>query len=993
MASFLGHFTDTTPKITWTHNDPELDAQVGYQVQIDSSPEFISDGGSPEYDSGDVTSGVSEDQVSPALTNGIKYVRVRTRDAGHVITEGAFSDLGFFTINSTIPLLANGDTTPQYQFDSGIDPENDNIHFELQVDSDPLFPSPFLDRDTEVSQTGWTYDSDGLGTFLAFPAGGLPAAVQGNEVRHDTQAGDELDAGFDVYYWFRVRGRDTPADDVSDYAYSIFFLTAGTLSFIDATQDIRTRKPQLDDITQDIRFIKDNVDTDITQDIRFLGSFSILRDVIQDIRNRLTVFADATQDIRFVDEIEVLRDLRQDIRFFQEVIEDVTFDIRTDRGKLVDLIQDIRFVTAQFDDVTQDIRTQGPILADVVQDIRFSNGQFDDATQDIRFLAPLILDFDQDIRFKGNTLDDAAQDIRFKTQAVPTSAGLDALRVKIAGVFIEDVDRSTLEWNWTANEEVATATFRIARRPDDFNRTIAGAASPIADGDVVEIFYNDILKYSGFVRRLQGVSLNAESVTVYAEDARFKIQNELQDFAYGFDTVRPTLDDALSALLADIVTAGHITSFTGVPNLPIVLEPVELQGIPQGQLLTQILDEGGNFQWTVTPEKVLEIYELGTGTLVNLPLKQTGRQTDLFDVVDFSFGRLNDTTDLTTEAEVVLGTRSAREFSSFREVSLFDKQLIPAWTGPANPTSGVLNRIFGVFNDPQRQILNLGITGGTRDNDVRDVLRAFKIPGWEEGSVLADSSSLSVLTDVWAYTVSYGAGTQLTKRGLNKPWPYPWKERGWEFDSRCGVIRFARPMAIIIDADLENGYMTNIRGVKLLKPRVDVRYFQKSTIALDTNPTIFDVPFVGNGGAGAKRRVVLSSLGIREQFTFREFVDGNLQSFREHGFDDTEFAEDVAKLMLSRLNDPKTDGAVSVIFDAQDFYGLDLSKRINLDNTLDASGNVFKDNSGFPLNVTRINFSGGSLLATLQVENFRAFRRSKNFSRTNDTDRPQFECS
>lgn len=192
--------SDTTPRISWTHNDPESDAQIGYQVQIDRSPRFNSNGGNPDYDSGDMSSANQYHDVSPALNvSGKLYVRVRTRDATHGIGEGAWAD-GYFILDTVIDSVGNA---PYFYFTIPSDPDNNNLHFEIQVDFSGDFTSPILNKASKPDQAGWEYYNGS--SWVAIPSGGVSSTYYGNQARYKVQPGDALSSGA---YAFRIRARD-----------------------------------------------------------------------------------------------------------------------------------------------------------------------------------------------------------------------------------------------------------------------------------------------------------------------------------------------------------------------------------------------------------------------------------------------------------------------------------------------------------------------------------------------------------------------------------------------------------------------------------------------------------------------------------------------------------------------------------------------------------------------------------------------------------------
>lgn len=198
----LAKTLDTTPRIGWTYSDPDSDAQVGYQVQVDRADTFDSNSGNPDHDSGDVTSANAYYDVSPALTIvGKLYVRIRVRDSGHAIGEGAWVSGDFFILDGTIDSVSG---VPYFYFTIPTDADNNPIHAEIDVDDDGAFGSPMLSKASKTSQTGWQYWNGSA--WAAWPSGGVTSAYYGNQGRYKVQAGDSLTSG--SKHAFRIRVRD-----------------------------------------------------------------------------------------------------------------------------------------------------------------------------------------------------------------------------------------------------------------------------------------------------------------------------------------------------------------------------------------------------------------------------------------------------------------------------------------------------------------------------------------------------------------------------------------------------------------------------------------------------------------------------------------------------------------------------------------------------------------------------------------------------------------
>lgn len=96
-----GLLNTLTPTLAWTHNDPDSDAQAGYQIIAETA------GGTQIWDSGDITSATASAAWNgSALAWGTSYrFKVRTRDA--VSGWGPYSGYSTFTTNS-VPSAPTG---------------------------------------------------------------------------------------------------------------------------------------------------------------------------------------------------------------------------------------------------------------------------------------------------------------------------------------------------------------------------------------------------------------------------------------------------------------------------------------------------------------------------------------------------------------------------------------------------------------------------------------------------------------------------------------------------------------------------------------------------------------------------------------------------------------------------------------------------------------------------------------------------------------------
>lgn len=641
-----------------------------------------------------------------------------------------------------------------------------------------------------------------------------------------------------------------------------------------------------------------------------------------------------------------------------------------EKEESITLSEEIEIIPS-YNDIGLIIRTKELTLDDLYCDIRAYNGTIEDVGCDIRIL-------------KSLEKDDLACDIRVKPIS-DNMVGLDGIKIKLAGSWLDDVDTTTLNCNWQSDDTIGTANFRLARYSDDYNRTLEASSSALDSDSIVEVYFDDDLIWYGYIVSVQP-TLDGEEVNVLCYDRKHRIHKEMQDMSYGRTGDYETTGSALTYILDDLVTKGIIASYTGIPT-GIVTELNEQEGTPVGSLITEILDLTGNYKWNVTPDGVLKIYKSGAGTTKHLPLASSDNHLNRYDVIDYSF-TVNDKIDLVTSLEVVLGTESSRSYDSYRIVSLEEKQLNIGWNNQHE--NDYVNNIY-VRNIRLREsgqyLGDLQASGP----DHRDIFRKFEIPGWTEGSFLDPTFKPKVGVPkpvYWKQT----SNPPITRVKPLPPHELPVALQQAYNDNLLtmyekhvinsdGTIAFTRrqfiPTVTYYDSNLWGYTIDYINQWLVFKPIITCRYYKKQTIEADENPTIFDVEYIGNAGTGQKRKAVFSSLMIRDSIAWRAYEDGELVYKNEPGYDDKSYAIDRAKLMLSRLNDAKTEGTIDLTFDAWKYYGIDIGNRLNINNT--KYTDIYNGSNGFPLDVNSINFNANDYRVTLNVKHEREYVATENY--------------
>ncbi|WP_050804689.1 hypothetical protein [Sporosarcina newyorkensis] len=182
------------PEITWDFEDLDLEAQAAYQVRIYKAADDAL-----VYDSSRVGQNVHTHQVPAGrLTQGEKYYTIVTVwDPNGLQTD---SDKAYFRTNATpsAPILTgpvdNYRTTlrPTLIGIVGTDPEDDGMHFRIQISTDPEFATYAFEKSSEKDRAGWQVNGYDI------PEVGVKNDQQGQSVAYTMQV--DLDYG-KTYYW------------------------------------------------------------------------------------------------------------------------------------------------------------------------------------------------------------------------------------------------------------------------------------------------------------------------------------------------------------------------------------------------------------------------------------------------------------------------------------------------------------------------------------------------------------------------------------------------------------------------------------------------------------------------------------------------------------------------------------------------------------------------------------------------------------------------
>lgn len=151
-----------------------------------------------------------------------------------------------------------------------------------------------------------------------------------------------------------------------------------------------------------------------------------------------------------------------------------------------------------------------------------------------------------------------------------------------------------------------------------------------------------------------------------------------------------------------------------------------------------------------------------------------------------------------------------------------------------------------------------------------------------------------------------------------------------------------------------------------LKPTLVIQFLNQNTETDIADETV--------GAGSIKRTIYLESYGKKdatirwEERNHPETDIPYLVYVQDYAYNNIEYAKNLALFDLSQSNQLETSARVDILLDAYHYYQINLSSRINIDNTIIAD--IYKNNNGFPLNIQSINIQPFQRKVTLNLTNY-----------------------
>jgi len=198
---------------------------------------------------------------------------------------------------------------------------------------------------------------------------------------------------------------------------------------------------------------------------------------------------------------------------------------------------------------------------------------------------------------------------------------------------------------------------------------------------------------------------------------------------------------------------------------------------------------------------------------------------------------------------------------------------------------------------------------------------------------------------------------------------------------RVSLDNHQEPQIFVIQDDLYTGNTVNLDnyfvhiGFFTELPLVSAKFitqYKWMDTAIDIDPVVI--------GSGSPQKILDLTRYGKKSTNFEYIInDGWLSLKYDETYDYTDYALDFARFSLSQNNKSATDASVTLLLDAYEYYGINLSDLINLSNTI--SPNIYNNNNGFPLNISGVSIDCSTRVVTLNLTNYGKsfYQRSGNY--------------
>ena len=397
----------------------------------------------------------------------------------------------------------------------------------------------------------------------------------------------------------------------------------------------------------------------------------------------------------------------------------------------------------------------------------------------------------------------------------------------------------------------------------------------------------------------------------------------------------------------------------------------DFYGVGESDIISQLVQSSGNYSYYIKPNGTKSLKIGDKGGIINLQPQELEKNLGLFHVIKHDIRE--NIENLINKFRVQMGTStikksftnsdkgSGEKQQEYSYISYYHNYATPAWD--LNLEILMKNSVNGYGWDNQDP-----------NKDYSDVFRKFRLPGLDS-SKESWSDKRPPIVQIKTGTAFYDEAIKWAKDGFSIDYEDVIQYRGF-----AGKLNFSFSPAIIF-SEPQVQYILDSNGeIKTLKSKTIKLHLLKETkisytteldepISPDEDPEETELMFyttkMGNYPETITGTLNLSNLSIQKGYTLKDGINAIIE--KVPSWNDMNFARDMANWELSKVCDKIIEGSINITIDCACYYGIDLSKRIQINNIID------------PINIESITYNFSNFLTTINVKNNRYYHRTVDY--------------
>lgn len=500
---------------------------------------------------------------------------------------------------------------------------------------------------------------------------------------------------------------------------------------------------------------------------------------------------------------------------------------------------------------------------------------------------------------------------------------LDSIIVYKDGIALTDVNYSTLKIQYNLNSTPSNATFTLARHHDDLDHNLFGGSSIITANNIITVYDGSILLFKGYIRRINANSSD-DTVGITAEDIRYRINEIEVSLYYGGYNSKEIFDENITETIYNTIDSAliYVLGVAGITPVGVgsgfVPEPTYFVG-KCGEIIDTLIGNSMTANWYTDVNEKFIIQKVATGQIKTLPLSGINMHRHIYDTVLNDITLNKTTSSYAKSLEVKLGKEVVKAYVNWQCLGrhyYFTRNLAMEWDTGGAP-----------LNDP--------VNGQPNAGNWRYV---------DYTMFMDEKTKKDITTDL-----NYIKNVQL--KGHEEPQIFATQTAHWYTGNQICLDPFF------------------IWAPESLAPLVQVQYIAQYKW-LDYT---VDLPSISVGSGIPKKKLDLSQYGMKivqnppmitKQWGTKTWLGWQY----EEAYDYTVYARDLANFELNQNNKLLTEASITLLLDAYEYYGINLSSLINLSNT--TLPNIYNNTNGFPLNISGVTIDCATKMVTLNTSNY-----------------------